>query len=79
MLIVNSNKDLNVYKDHAVLAKGETGAPGCCGRSGGAPLSHQEKDDLEANVGLSLDFNAFAGSFAVYAVKSEPGRGQVVA
>ncbi|KAJ5135729.1 Arsenite methyltransferase [Penicillium bovifimosum] len=67
ILIVDTHSDINVYKDlvQGQMNTGETscesGAPSCCGGS-------QRQPPPEADL-LGHDFNEWAGSFKIYAVK----------
>ncbi|KAI7969362.1 hypothetical protein EIK77_000915 [Talaromyces pinophilus] len=58
VLIVDTTSDLNLYKHSSYLAQG-----GCCGPT--HSLKESTADFAE------LDFNEWAGSFQIYAIKTE--------
>ncbi|CAI7589081.1 unnamed protein product [Penicillium glandicola] len=67
IVIVDTHSDINIYKDlvQGQMDLGETGnqlkSAGCCGGA-------QGKNDTEGDL-LEYDFNGWAGSFQIYAVK----------
>lgn len=72
ILITDTNKDLNVYKD--ALANGENAS--CCGKPS-SDLSNRQEPPADANSATSkatevdkVDYNYYAGAFEIYAVLS---------
>ncbi|KAL3477435.1 UbiE/COQ5 family methyltransferase [Aspergillus californicus] len=59
ILMIDTNADLNLYKQSSYLGQG-----GCCG-SGGCASS------VELDGSADIDYNAWAGSFQIYAVKGD--------
>ncbi|KAK9482806.1 S-adenosyl-L-methionine-dependent methyltransferase [Lipomyces starkeyi] len=64
--ILNTNSDLNLYKELSQAEKNdsEVSSPSCCGSHTG---------ELQGRAKSMVDFNEWAGSFQVYAIKPELG------
>ncbi|KAG8527772.1 uncharacterized protein KY384_007926 [Bacidia gigantensis] len=71
VLIVPDQSDLNVYKTASKDDPGASKETGCCGSGcgGNVSLSGDEKSVVEDAKWADVDFNEWAGSYKVYAVK----------
>ncbi|KAI0120689.1 ubiE/COQ5 methyltransferase [Xylariales sp. AK1849] len=70
ILISDTKSNLNVYRE----ANGDTGADGCCGPKSLSccePAQPKSKTTSDATIGEYGDLNQWAGSYKIFAVKSQ--------